>query len=102
MEINKTNIGKWCKKYLLNKYVIVILAFVIVYAFIGDQSLVRRIQRSYQIHQLERRLEQYNQDKKEAQRELDGLKNQDSLERFAREHYYMHEKGEDVYIVPEK
>lgn len=102
MKINWSNIGIWCKKYLLNKYVIVVLAFVVVYAFVGDQSLVRRMFRSHQIHQLERSLEKYKEGTAEAQQELEGLQNPDSLSRYAREHYYMHEKTEDVYIVPEK
>ena len=102
MKINWSNIGIWCKKYLLNKYVIVVLAFVVVYEFVGDQSLVRRVRRSYQIHQLERSLDNYKQGANDAQRELEGLQNPDSLSRYAREHYFMHEKTEDVYIVPEK
>lgn len=102
MKINWSNIGIWCKKYLLNKYVITILVFVVIYAFVGNQSLLRRAQRSFQIHQLERRLEQYEQGKEETQSELNGLENPDSLARFAREHYYMHNEKEDIYIIPEK
>lgn len=102
MQINWSKIGDWCKKYLLNKYLIAILVFVVVYAFIGDQSLVRRVRRSYQIHQLERRLKQYNEASVQAQRELKLLQDPDSLIKYAREHYYMHEPHEDVYIVPEK
>ncbi|MCQ2313416.1 MAG: septum formation initiator family protein [Paludibacteraceae bacterium] len=86
----------------MNKYVIVVLVFVVIYAFVGDQSLVHRIHRSFQIHRLERSIEKYEKGKQEAQRELEGLQNPDSLSRYAREHYYMHEKTEDVYIVPEK
>ncbi len=102
MQINWSKIGDWCKKYLLNKYLIAIIVFVVVYAFIGDQSLVRRIRRSYQIHQLERRLKQYNEASEQAQRELNLLQDPDSLTKYAREHYYMHEPHEDVYIVREK
>lgn len=87
---------------MLNKYVIAIFVFLVVYSFVGDQSLLRRIQRSYQIHRLERRLNQYREDTKEAQQELNGLQDPDSLARYAREHYYMHEETEDVYIISEK
>lgn len=102
MKINWSNIGIWCKKYLLNKYVITIFVFAVVYLFIGDQSLIRRLRRSYQIYQLERRLDQYQQGTLEAEEILRELQDPDSLVKYARENYYMHEKNEDIYIVPEK
>ena len=37
----------------------------------------------------------------EAQQQINMLSQKDSLERFAREQYYMHEKGEDIYLVEE-
>ncbi len=102
MQINGSKIRDWSKKYLLNKYSITLFVFLVVFVFIGDRSLIQRIRRSHQIHQLERRLEQYRQGTKEAQRELMILQNPDSLEKYARENYYMHTQDEDVYIVPEK
>jgi cell division protein FtsB len=36
-----------------------------------------------------------------AQREIQALHNTDSLERFAREHYYMHTPNEDIYLIDE-
>lgn len=102
MQINGSKIRDWSKKYLLNKYSITLFVFLVVFVFIGDRSLIQRIRRSHQIHQLERRLEQYRQGTQEAQRELMILQNPDSLEKYARENYFMHTKDEEVYIVPEK
>ncbi|MCQ2324562.1 MAG: septum formation initiator family protein [Paludibacteraceae bacterium] len=102
MQINWSKIGDWCKKYLLNKYSITLLVFFVVIMFVGDQSLLERMRRAHQIHLLERRLEQYHQGTKEAERELIMLQNPDSLEKYAREKYYMHTPDEDVYVVPEK
>ena len=36
-----------------------------------------------------------------AQQEIRTLSNPDSLERYAREHYYMHTPDEDIYLVEE-
>ncbi len=102
MQINWQKIGDWCKKYLLNKYSITLFVFFVVIMFVGNQSMIERMRRAHQIHQLERRLEQYHQGTKEAERELIMLQNPDSLEKYAREKYYMHAPDEDVYIVPEK
>lgn len=102
MQINWSKIGDWCKKYLLNKYSITLFVFFVVILFVGNQSILQRLRRARQIHQLERRLEQYHQGTQQAQRELMFLLNPDSLEKYAREKYYMHTEEEDVYIVPEK
>lgn len=102
MQINWSKIGDWCKKYLLNKYSITLFVFFVVIMFVGDQSLLERMRRAHQIHLLERRLGQYHQGTKEAERELIMLQNPDSLEKYAREKYYMHTPDEEVYIVPEK
>lgn len=87
---------------MLNKYSITLLVFFVVIMFVGNQSMLERMRRAHQIHLLERRLEQYHQGTKEAERELIMLQNPDSLEKYAREKYYMHTPDEDVYVVPEK
>ena len=83
------------------KYAITLFVFLIVYIFIGDQSLVRFAQRGREIHQLEKQRDVYRQGAEKAQRELQTLNQTDSLERYAREHYYMHTPNEDIYLVKE-
>lgn len=83
------------------KYVITILLFVAVFLFIGDQSLLRFIDRGREIRQLEEQRDQYRSAAEEAQREIQTLHNTDSLERFAREQYFMHNANEDIYLVEE-
>lgn len=83
------------------KYVITILLFLAVFLFIGDQSLLRFIDRGREIRQLEEQRDQYRSAAEEAQREIQTLHNTDSLERFAREQYFMHNANEDIYLVEE-
>ena len=83
------------------KYVITILLFLAVFLFIGDQSLFRFIDRGREIRQLEEQRDMYQSAAEEAQREIQTLHNTDSLERFAREHYFMHEENEDIFLVEE-
>lgn len=86
-------IQKW------GKYVITLLAFLIVFLFVGDQSLIRFFHRHREIRQLEEQRDMYRTETEKAQREIQMLQNADSLERFAREHYYMHTPEEDIYLI---
>ena len=89
-------IQKW------GKYVITLLAFFVVFLFVGDQSLIRFFHRHREIKQLEEQRDMYRAETEKAQREIQMLQNADSLERYAREHYYMHTPEEDIYLVEEK
>ena len=88
-------IRKW------GKYVITILAFAAVFLFIGDQSLIQFAKRGREIRLLEEQRDMYRKATDKAQREIQALHNTDSLERFAREHYYMHTPNEDIYLIDE-
>lgn len=85
------------KKYL--KYIITVAVFVVVYVFVGDQSLVHRVGRWMQIRQLTKEKERYESEIQSAEQTLRSLEQTDSLERFARETYYMHTPEETVYVV---
>jgi cell division protein FtsB len=89
-------IRKWAK------YVITLLVFLIVYLFVGDQSMLQFARRGREIRQLEEQRDAYRQAAEKSQRELHTLNHPDSLERYAREHYYMHTPNEDIYLVEEK
>ena len=87
------------KKYLLNKYVVTILIFVFIMLFAGDQSLIHSIRRGREIHQLEKQRDMYREGVQSTLQGINMLQNTDSLERYAREHYYMHASDEDIYLV---
>lgn len=85
------------KRY--GKYVITILIFMVVMVFFGDQSLINYVRRSHEIRHLEEQRDSYREGIKRAEKGLQVLQNTDSLERYAREHYYMHAENEDVYLL---
>ena len=89
------------RKYVLNKYVLVCVIFGVVFVFVGEQSILKDIQRRRQIRQTEQQIRAIRADIEATQRKINWLRSTDSLEQFAREEYYMHEPGEDVYIVKE-
>ncbi len=87
------------RRYVVNKYFITFVVFAVVVTFMGDQSLINRIERAFQIRELRHQRDSYRQAIEESRHELNNLTNRDSLERFAREQYFMSAPGEDVYVI---
>ena len=83
------------------KYVITLVVFLVVYLFIGDQSMLHFWKRHREIRHLEQQRDMYREASEKAQREIQTLQLTDSLEQFAREHYFMHNANEDIYLVEE-
>lgn len=86
-------IAKW------GKYVITLLIFFVVFLFIGEQSMLNFARRGREIRHLEEQRDMYREGTEKAMREIQTLNNPDSLERYAREHYFMHTQDEDIYLV---
>lgn len=97
--IDWNNIKETLRKYLINKYILAILIFALVFLFIGDQSIVSCIRRGIQIKKTQAQVERARQDTEHALRTIQVLQDTDSLERFAREQYGMHADGEDIYLI---
>ena len=83
------------------KYVVAVLLFLAVFLFIGDQSLLRFAHRNREIRHLEEQRDMYESAAEQAQREIQVLQQPDSLERFAREQYFMHKSNEEIYLIEE-
>ena len=83
------------------KYVVTLLLFGVVFLFIGEQSIVQFMRRGREIRELEEQRDMYRAASEKAEREIHALSNPDSLERFAREKYFMHTSEEDIYLVEE-
>ena len=89
----------WLGKWVLNKYTITTVIFGLWFLFVGDQSLLKQYQRARQMRSLQQQIDQSRENIATYQRELDYLADPDSLERYAREQYHMHQPNEEVYIV---
>ncbi|MGM9776011.1 MAG: septum formation initiator family protein [Candidatus Coprenecus sp.] len=88
---------------LKNKYFIVTFAFVIIITFIDKNSIIRFIDLSIDKYRQERVMKQYRNDIVELDKKIKELSyDRDSLEKFARENYYFHEKDEEIFIVREQ
>ena len=92
----------WRKLFgaLKNKYLIATVAFTVWVFFIDSNNLInwyRDLKTVSEQRRLKRHYVKAIQYTDEKLRELSS--NKDSLERFAREQYFFHEDGEDVFIV---
>ena len=92
---------KWKKvaNFLINKYVIAIFVFAVILLFVGEQSWVKQISRAREMRKIKAEIERVRQETELKERQLRNLDHVDSLEKFAREEYYMHADGETVYVV---
>ena len=90
------------RKYLLNKYIITCLVFAVVLTFCGDYSLIGRVKRARQIDSMQEEVEAYKKQTEQLKKDIEEVSSSpDNLERYAREHYYMHADNEDVFIIEE-
>lgn len=87
------------RKIFVNKYAITLYLFAIIYLFVGNQSLVKRLAKAREIREIKQEIQLINQQTQAVENMLNSLDNKDSLERYAREHYQMHEDGEVVYLI---
>lgn len=80
-------------------YVIALMVFV-VFLFVKRNNVIRWIQAGVTVARQEKIIEDYQNRIKELNVKLDGLDNNaDSLEKFARETFFLSKPGEDVYIT---
>lgn len=89
------------RKYVLNKYILTVLIFAAIFIFVGEQSLIKDMQRNRKVRQTERAIQETKQAIDKAQHQINVLNRTDSLERYGREHYLMHKDNEDIYLVDE-
>ncbi len=89
--------------WLKNKYFITSVIYLLWILFFNDYNLIFQWQKSKELADLKakktyfiKEIAQVNQDKK------DLFSNTESLEKFAREKYYMKKDNEDIYLIEEK
>ena len=87
------------KRIFVNKYAITLYIFAVIYIFIGNESMVNRWAKARESRAIQEKIRIAERETDKAERMLQSLDNKDSLERYAREQYKMHEKGEVVYLV---
>lgn len=87
-------------KVLLNKYFIVGFIFVVWICFFDTNNVGQMLLSRFTLRDQRRQIEFYEREIEKLDRKLEQFRSErDSLEKFAREEYFYHLKGEDVYSV---
>lgn len=103
MSINGKHIVVWLRKYVLNKYVLTCLVFAVVLTFCGDYSLIGRVKRARRLDAMQEEVETYRKQTEQLKKDIQEVSSSpENLERYAREHYFMHTDNEEVFIISEE
>jgi cell division protein DivIC len=87
-------------KTILNKYMFSLLFMIVWVLFFDETDFFLQQKRLKELNLLEEKINYYKKEIKIAQQQLDDIKNNDeSLEKFAREKYFMKKPGEDIFII---
>ena len=80
-------------------WVITIAVFVLIVAVFDKNNLIEAWRLKQKINELEAQQEYYQQKITEDSTILENLRDDDYLERYAREHYLMKRKDETIYLL---
>ena len=85
---------------LAKKYLITLIAFVIIIGFLDTNSVWKRLEIRKVNDSLRHEIQEYEERSKRDSMRLDELrKNPDAIIHVAREQYFMKRPGEDIFIV---
>ena len=100
--IMRSSVKRGFRRIFLNKYMIVLLVFVVFVTFFDNHNLISRWETHQKIKQMEKELKFYQDEIKTSKFKKNELQsNKENLEKFAREHYYMKKQNEDIFIIKE-
>jgi cell division protein FtsB len=86
-----------------NKYLIAVMVFLVWLLVFDNNSLIDRVKYLNMLHDLEAEKDYYLERIEEDSRRLNELKtDQENLEKFAREQYFMKKENEDIFVIVEE
>lgn len=90
------------KNAIFNRYMLALAAFLVWMAFFDKNDFLTQRQRTAELEALNEKIEYYRQQISSSQQELQALQNDPgTLERYAREKYFMKRPNEDIYVLPD-
>jgi len=86
-------------KFTTNKYVIVLVIFIIWMFFFDENSLLNHLEFNKEIKKLNTEKEYYQKEIKQDKELIKKLDDKEELEKFAREEYHMKKENEEIYLI---
>ena len=86
--------------WLKNKYLISILLFGVWMLFLDKNNLLSQKERLAELHKVQNGVHHYEDAITQTKKDLGDLQNNPAtLEKYAREHFYMKKDNEDLYLI---
>lgn len=86
-------------KYLRNKYAFTLALFAVWMLFFDHHNMINQIELRAELYQLESDRAYYQAEIEQIREDLDELlQNDDKLEKFAREKYFMKKPNEEIFL----
>ena len=86
-------------KFSTNRYILVLIVFVIWMLFFDANSLLTHQKLAEEISETKNNIEYYKSEIKKDKNTSKQLNDSVEIEKFAREQYFMKRKNEDVFII---
>ena len=86
-------------KYIINPYILMLLGFIIWMLFFDDNSFLFHRKLNTIMEEKKFEIKLYENKIKNDKEDIKKLSNEDNLENFAREEYYMKKENEEIYII---
>ena len=88
--------------WLRNKFFIAFAAFTVWMLFFDERDVFTMRHHRQELKQLQQSKKYYTDQINKEKTELENLKSAATLEKYAREKYYMKRDNEDLFLIPEK
>ena len=98
MKFSEIKQKKWVR-ILSNKYVIILLLFLVWMVFFDTNSYFIHEELNDDINDLEKTKEFYREEIDKDKVFIEKMKDSDEVEKYAREKYYLKRENEDIYII---
>ena len=85
--------------FFANRYILVLLFFIIWMLFLDNYSYLEHRVLDKEIEEIEDNIDYYKTEIKKDSASIKQLKNNNRVEKYAREKYYMKRENEDIYII---
>ena len=96
------HIGAKVRRFFFSKYFLVLVAFLVFIGFFDQHNLINRWKTGRNIKSLEKEINFYNDEIESNKKKMNEMQVSDeSLETYAREHYYLKKDSEDIFIIKE-
>lgn len=86
-------------KIITNKYVIILSIFIVWMVFFDENSMLNHREFNKEINKLKSEKKYYKTQIKQDKELINKLKNNEELEKFAREEYNMKKDNEEIYLI---